>query len=418
MSNQGLNKLLLFLSLVLFCQAVTAQVKNHLPYSIFGIGEIKSKGFGRNLAMGKSGIALSSGMFLNNLNPASYNAMDSISFFFDFGLSADFVKYATENNNSQRGHDINMRNIAMGFRVNRKWSAGIGIIPFSTVAYQITSTGNVEGTTDIFNMEQTGSGGLNQFYWDNSYEIFKNLSLGVNASYLFGNIESREEIFYDKFTYSIISTKTSRLNKVYLDFGIQYHLPVGKNLVFSMGGVFGNTHRLNFKESISVSQSNGLVFEDKVTREGTFNLPLYYGGGVAIAWAGKLTISGDYLFHDWSSITSENTEYEYLSNHSFRVGAEYIPASLNQLGYLGRITYRAGYYHDGSYVRIRNTPISDNGITLGIGIPFLKNKTSINLSYNSGIKGSMENGLIRQNYHSVFLSLTLHDWWFIKPKYD
>lgn len=413
-----LKNLLFSITLVLFQLPGSSQVKNHLPYSIFGIGEINSRGFGRNLAMGKSGIALSSGLFLNNLNPASYHSMDSISFFFDFGLSADFVKYTSENNNAQHGRDVNIRNLALGFRISRNWSASFGINPYSTVAYQITSTSYVEGTSDIFKAQQTGSGGLSQFYWDNSYELFKHLSLGIHTSYLFGNIESKEEVLYDKFTYSILSTQTSRLNKVLLDFGFQYYFMVHKDFRITVGGIFGNSHQLNFKESLSVSQSNGLLFEDKTTRVGTFDLPLYYGGGLAIDWAGKLTISADYLYHDWSSVSSENTEYSYISNPSFRFGAEYIPGRLNQYGYLGRITYRAGYYHDGSYILIRQTDIADNGFSFGIGIPFMKNKTSINLSYNAGLKGTLKNGLIRETYNSFFLSLTLHDWWFIKPKYD
>jgi hypothetical protein len=415
--NRSMRKLFHILALVLFQFPLGAQVKNHLPYSLFGIGEINPKGFSRNFAMGRSGIGLASGYYLNNINPASYHEMDSISFFFDFGLAGDFTKYATQNN-TQKGHDINMRNLALGFRINRNWSASFGVTPYSTVAYQITSVNNVEGTTDQFTANMKGSGGLTQFYWDNSYVLFKHLSLGINTTYLFGNIESDEEVQYDKFQYKILSNQSSRLNKVYFDFGFQYFFRTGKDYNFNVGGIFGNSHKLNFKESILISQSDGLVFEDKVTRTGTFDLPLYYGAGFSMEWDNKLTISGDYLYHDWSSVTSENTQFKFVSNHTFRLGAEYIPGRLNQLGYMGRISYRAGYYYEGSYIQVRNTTIADNGLSFGVGIPFLKNKTSINLSYYTGVKGTTDNGLIREKYHSFFLSLTLHDWWFIKPKYD
>jgi hypothetical protein len=412
-----MRNLFFILTLVLVQFPLTAQIKNYLPYSLFGIGEINTKGFSRNLGMGRSGIALSSGLYLNNLNPASYHEMDSISFFFDFGLAANFVKYATLNNN-QSGHDINMRNIALGFRVNRNWSSSVGVMPYSTVAYRITSINNVEGTTDQYTANLNGSGGLTQFYWDNSYVLFKHLSLGINATYLFGNIESDEEVQYSKFPYKILSNQTSRLNKIYFDFGFQYFIPFHNDFKFTLGGIFGNSHKLNFKESILISQSDGLVFEDKVTRQGTFNLPLYYGAGLAFEWSHKLAISGDYIYHDWSSVASDNANYSFVSNHTFRLGAEYIPGRLNKYGYMGRISYRAGYYYEGSYIQIRKTTIAENGFSFGIGIPFLKNKTSINLSYNTGVKGSTNNGLIRENYNAFFLSITMHDWWFIKPKYD
>ncbi len=404
-------------ALVLVQFSVSAQMKNHLPYSIYGIGDIRPEGYARNYGMGRTGIALSSGQHLNNINPASYHEMDSISFFFDFGLSADITKYATTEK-TQHGSDLNIRNIALGFRISSNWSASIGVSPYSTVAYQINSTKDVEGTLDHFNAQLNGSGGLTQFYWDNSYVLFKRLSLGVNATYLFGNITSEEDALYDRLTYDILSTKTSRLNKVYLDFGFQYFFPIKDKFRVTVGGIFGNNHKLNFKEEIVISKSTGVVFEDKITRDGTFDLPVHFGTGLAVVYDNRLTFSADYLYYNWSSVSSESTEYDYTSTNMFRFGLEYIPGRLNQLGYLGRISYRAGYYHDDSYLRLRKTSIGENGLSFGVGIPFLKNKTSVNLTYNLGIRGTTQNALIQENYHTILISLTLHDWWFIKPKYD
>jgi hypothetical protein len=392
-------------------------VKTHLPYSIFGIGDIKPEGFSRNISMGRSGIALSSGSYLNNMNPAAYHDMDSISFFLDFGLSSVITKYKT-NDNIQRGNDINFRNLALGFRVTRNWSSSIGIAPYSSVAYQINATKDVEGTIDQFNVQMNGSGGLNQFYWDNSYVLFKRLSLGMNATFLFGSISSDEKVSYEYFTYDVLYKQTSRLSKVYLDFGFQYFFPIREKFRLTVGGVFGNNHKLNFKQEISIAQSNGLVFEEKVTQEGTFNLPMYFGGGFALEYANKLTISAEYHYQDWSSVSSVSNEFKYINTNKYRFGVEYIPGSMNQYGFLGRISYRAGYYNDGSYIQVNNTSIGDQGLSLGFGIPFLKNKTSINFSYNYGVKGTTKNGMVKETYHALLLSLTLHDWWFIKPKYD
>jgi hypothetical protein len=395
----------------------SAQIRTNLPYSIFGIGEINPKGFGRNLAMGRTGIALSSDHYLNNLNPASYHSMDSISFFFDFGLALDLVKYETTYN-IQHGRDANFRNLAMGFKVSKNWTSSIGIVPFSTVGYRVQTTKNVEGTTDLFTADLTGSGGLSQFYYDNSFLLFRHLSLGVSASYLFGNIESDENVQYSNIPNNILTKQTSRLDKIILDFGFQYYFPVMKDFQVTVGGVFGNTHKLNFKEEILISQSNGLVFEDKITQTGTFDFPMYYGGGLSVNWAKKLTVSADYMFRNWSSASSSNSQYQYVNTNSFRVGAELIPGRMNQYGFMGRIAYRAGYYYEDSYIQINNKAVVENGFSLGFGIPFLKNKTSINLSYNSGVRGSLKYGLIRENYNSFMLSLTLHDWWFMKAKYD
>jgi hypothetical protein len=91
---------------------------------------------------------------------------------------------------------------------------------------------------------------------------------------------------------------------------------------------------------------------------------------------------------------------------------------MNELGFLGSIAYRVGAFREGYYVEINKKSIDETGFSVGLGIPFFKNKTTVNVSYNSGVRGSTNNGLIRERYHSVMLGFSLHDWWFIKAKYD
>lgn len=405
--------------LLLFALNVSAQVRTHMPYSIFGIGEINPKGLGRNLGMGKTGIANASGYFLNNLNPASYHDLDSISFFFDFGLGMDIVKYETSFD-TQYGRDINIKNIALGYKIAKNWTGGLGIIPFSTVGYKIISTKNVEGTTDLFTADLTGNGGLTEFYMDNAYVLFHHLSLGATTSYVFGTITNTETVHYNQISSLITSTKTAHVNKILVDFGFQYFFNLNKDSRLSIGGVFGNTHKLNFKEDLQIAQSTGQIFEDKITQEGTFNFPLYFGGGISLDMANKITVNADYMYRNWAAVNenSTNTQFSYVNTNAYRVGVEFIPGRMNEYGFMGRIAYRAGFYHEGYYVEINGKTIDENGFSVGFGIPFMKNRTTVNVSYNSGVRGSTTNGLIRERYHSIMLGFSLHDWWFIKTKYD
>ncbi|MBN1145528.1 MAG: hypothetical protein JXA72_13945 [Bacteroidales bacterium] len=413
-----MKKFLLTAALFIIPIALSAQQRTHLPYSVFGIGELTPDGLNRSMALGRTGIALSSNRYVNNINPASYSHIDSISFLFDVGLSGDFVKYEASGL-TQRGNDMNIRNIALGFRIMPKWSASIGIAPYSTVGYKVITEKYIDGTfNEEFELEMTGTGGLSRFYWDNSYLLFKRLSLGVSFTYLFGNIETTETASFSNFTNDIISKQTSYLNKVYADFGVQYYHPVNKNLDVTLGAIFGNSHKLNFKQSIQISASDGTVEQDEITRIGSFKLPIYYGGGLSVSYKNQLTLSADYLYHDWSATKSDNPDFNYMSNHSFRAGAEYVPGRVNRLGYFGSIAYRVGYYYEQSYLQIRGASAADNGISLGMGLPFMQNRTTINISYNFGVNGTMNNSMIRETYHSFLLSVAMHDWWFIKRKYD
>jgi hypothetical protein len=308
----------------------------------------------------------------------------------------------------------------MGFKIAKNWTGGLGIVPFSTVGYRITATKNVEGTTDLFTADMTGSGGLTQFYFDNSYVLFHHLSLGITTSYIFGTITSSEVAQYNPISSIITSSKSAHLNKIIADFGFQYFFNLNKESSLSIGGVFGNSHKLNFKENLVIAQSTGQIFEDKVTQEGTFDFPLYFGGGISYELANRLTVNADYMYRNWDAANAQstNTEFSYVNTNAYRLGVELIPGRMNQYGFMGRIAYRAGVYHDEYYVEINKKPIDENGFSVGLGIPFLKNKTTVNVSYNSGVRGSTNNGLIRERYHSIVLSFSLHDWWFLKSKFD
>jgi len=396
---------------------MVAQQSTHLPYSIFGIGELTSSGLGRNQGMGKSGFALASELHLNNSNPAANQFIDSLSFFFDMGLSGEFVNYRTATS-EQQGNDVNLRNIAIGFRIHKRLSSGIGIAPYSRVGYKINSVNDVEGNQDSYLVEHTGSGGLNRFYWDNSIVLFKNFSFGVNVSYLFGNIVNKEKSVYYKYSYELFHNKTSYLNKLFMDFGIHYTIPIGDELKISLGGVYGNRHQLNFSSETEVYDNQGTIIDETYETEESFTFPAYYGGGIALNYSDKIILTGDYLFTQWSQTKTDNPYFSYSDANQLRFGVEYVPGGgLITDNYLGIVRYRAGFYYEQSYLSIENKDSYNRGITLGVGFPFLRNKTSLNISAAAGIRGRTDFGMIEERYVQVFLGLELHDWWFVKSRY-
>lgn len=414
-----MRKLIIIPILFLFIVVASAQQRTHIPNSIYGLGKINPRGFSRNMAMGRAGLALSSPFYLNSQNPASYSSLDSISFFFDFGLSADFVKNETIREGTQRGYDVNLRNIAIGFRAGKRWTSSIGIHPFSTVGYRVELIEDIVGTpNETYKVQIDGNGGLTQFYWDHSYEIIDRLSLGVSLNYLFGKIETKEKISAENIAQEVYVYQNSYMNKFFMDFGIQYNFPFKKDYAVTLGGVFGTNHAINIKNDISVSQSNGTVFEEEVTRKGTFNMPMHAGFGLAVNYKNKLTVTADYLYNDWSQTSSSESNFAYKSNSQIHTGIEFIPGRFADLGYFGGVAYRLGYYYEQSYMEIRRKRVADNGFSVGLGFPMLQNKTTFNVSYNYGVNGTLDNGLIKEQYHSFMVSLTLHDWWFIKRKID
>lgn len=153
---------------------------------MFGLGDIESRGSIRSSGMGGVGIAFDSKDAINILNPASYSGIDSTAFVFDIGGMGKFSTLKTLRNH-EKVNDGNISAINFGFRTNKWWAMSFGLLPYSNIGYKIDTEKIISGTTVHYLNTIEGQGGINQVYVGNSFK-FKNLSLGVNAAFLFGNL--------------------------------------------------------------------------------------------------------------------------------------------------------------------------------------------------------------------------------------
>ena len=64
-----------------------AQTSTNSPYTRYGFGQLSDQNFGNSVAMGGISYGLRNGLQVNASNPASYSAVDSLTFIFDFGMS-------------------------------------------------------------------------------------------------------------------------------------------------------------------------------------------------------------------------------------------------------------------------------------------------------------------------------------------
>ena len=108
------------------------------PYTRYGWGLLSNQTMGNNTAMGGIAYGLRNGAQINTANPASYTAIDSLTFLFDGGFSF-------QNTNLGDGNaKINAKNtsfdyMAMQFRLHKGLGMTIGILPFSSVGYNIST---------------------------------------------------------------------------------------------------------------------------------------------------------------------------------------------------------------------------------------------------------------------------------------
>ncbi|MBR4325010.1 MAG: hypothetical protein IKP73_05750, partial [Bacteroidales bacterium] len=84
--------------------------------------------------------------------------------------------------------------------------------------------------------------------------------------------------------------------------------------------------------------------------------------------------------------------------------------------YYRRIIYRVGAYKQNTYLELNGQGIDDKGITFGIGMPV--GMLMLNVSCQLGSRGTTEHNLYKEKYFLVHFNATLHDYWFIKRKFQ
>lgn len=415
-SNAGMKGLMILLSLLPVISV--AQYSPNSLYSIYGLGEINtSSGTGKVSGMGNAGIALRSGTCLNNLNPASYSKFDSTSFIFDFGLGGYHSAFRSQSE-QKYASDINFNHLAIGFPVTKWWGGSAGLLPFSTVGYNISTAIPVEGKLFDIETQFVGKGGINQFYFSNSFSITRQFALGLNLSYLMGYITQNEINKLE--TLGIDNIYTSRIrhfNNLFYSFGFHYSLNLNNDKL-SIGATYNPLQRLNTKYSIEIMVEDADTLKSKSEIQDDFIIPVSMAGGVAYEINSILSFAFDYSVQNWSDAGYSKDVARLVDSYSFKFGMEFRPEYQSKSNLWNRMQYRLGGYYEKTYLRLRNNDIIDRGITFGLGFPIGRQRSTINLSMVLGQMGTLNDGLIRETYGNFIISFTFHDYWFMKRKFD
>lgn len=411
-------------------------------YSRFGLGMLsdQSQGFNRN--MGGVAQGLRSGNQVNTLNPASYSAIDSLSFIFDVGMSVQ------RTNMSQAGVKLHVNNTSIdfvnaGFRLRRHWGMSIGFVPYTNIGYSFSQTQKVG--TDDYTLQPitktstfTGSGGLHELYAGIGWNAWKGLSIGVNAGYLWGNINHALTTAYaENGTTSASynapnSVESAELKTWKANVGIQYQMQLATAERLTLGATVGIGHDIGGEATLVRFISNGDSIS-KTTNK-AYQLPMTYSVGAAWEHKGKWTIAADYSLEKWASCTAPSiqagatgidvqyaaTTGSYSDRHKINVGAEYVPARFD--GSFGkRIHYRAGAFYSTPYLRINGQDgPREFGLTAGVGLPIANrytNRTLVNLGVQWTHRAPSVDGMITENYFRLNIGVTFNDEWFKKWKF-
>jgi len=418
---------LLTLSIIVlfFVQEANAQLRINSPYSRFGLGDLYQNENGISRSMGGIAYGLRSPFFINSKNPASYTSIDSASFVLDIGYSGKLLQTQTGLSTNYSNY-FNLDYIKVAFPVTRWWRASMNLSPYTSVGYNILTTAHVDSVGDV-EYSYLGDGGINKFTLGNAFRIGKNFSLGVNSSFLFGNVNYRKvsDIPSNINMYTFRLTNTVHIRQLYFDFGVQYTDTIGKKkeYTYTLGGVFSNKQILNassstFAETYLSTESGFKYVKDTIldvnNGNGEVVIPLFYGAGFQFSKLDKWSLGMDFTYQYWKDFSAFGRQDSFANSIALNIGGSYK---------VGRTYLRAGIRYYDSYLKLNGRQINEIGMTFGATIPLridkgFKTYPYIDFGAELGRRGTTADGLIQQNYAKFFIGLTIRSGWFDKIKYQ
>ena len=395
-------------TVLLVNQPVQAQ-NSYNPNSAYGIGETNLGAQGYNAGMGGVSIGMRSKDFINTDNPAAISVLDSSVVLFNFSMNGKYSKFAATGND-QTAWNGNIRNLSLGLKIARFWGSAFCLAPYSSVGYDIYTLQPIEGSKYVESANYIGDGGINRIQWINAFKIHPKFSVGVNASYFFGSINTRQMVN------SWTIKKVSSVQKVYFDFGLQFHDNISSDLNYTIGLIYGNKSQLSFKNTIYTTAGNTEI-EDRTTKSTSQYLPQYFGGGVSFTMNEKISIAADYQYTQWSSLNKTIANVKYCDVSQIKAGIKVGPLKEITTNYLNRVHYMAGVAISNSYVERSGVNPKNFGVTAGFGLP-IRQKAIVTISAELGKTGTTEKGMVSETYVRFGVGVSWKDVWFVRRKYD
>ena len=408
----------LFFTLISFAQQGTSS-----PYSFYGIGDVKFKGTAENRAMGGLTI-FSDSIHLNFQNPASYSNLKLTT----FSLGGTYLTTdLSTNNQSEKARRTAVDYLAVGLPLG-KFGVGFGLMPYSSVGYNIQSNIAATATNPEEIKQYSGTGGINKVFFGVGYALTKKLSVGIDYSYNFGKIQTYSFRFIEGIQYGTREKNLSDITGGTLTAGLNFNTPINKKLNGFASVTYSPDSKLSSLNSrniatIQYSSSGAEILVEPLdvdVANTNLTIPSKLAVGFGLGQNKKWMLGTEITFQKSSSMGNRfndinNVNYE--NSTRFALGGFYIPNYNSFSKYYEKIIYRGGVRYENTGLIINNTSVKDYAVTAGIGLPLMGVFSNINVGLEYGQRGTTSANLVQENYTNISIGFSLNDKWFQKRRF-
>jgi len=408
----------LFFTFISFAQQGTSS-----PYSFYGIGDVKFKGTAENRSIG--GLTIySDSIHLNFQNPASYSNLKLTT----FSLGGTYLTTdLSTNSQSEKARRTAMDYLAVGLPLG-KLGVGFGLMPYSSVGYNIQSTIAATATNPQEIKQYSGTGGINKVFLGFGYALSKKLSFGIDYSYNFGKIQTYSFRFIEGLQYGSREKNLSDVSGGTLTAGVNYTTPINNKLNGFASITYSPDSKLSSSNSRNIAtiqySSTGAEIlvqpSDIDVANTTLTIPSKLAVGFGVGQNKKWMLGTEITFQKSSAMGNrfnDINDVNYENSTRYSLGGFYIPNYNSFSKYYEKIIYRAGLRYENTGLIVNNTSIKDFAVTGGLGLPLIGVFSNINIGMEYGQRGTTSASLVQENYTNITIGLSLNDKWFQKRRF-
>jgi len=467
-----LNKLIISLSFFAVASMLTAQNNTKSIYSSYGVGVFQIQDANAFKGMASSSYGFRHGFKPNLANPLSVAGRKRVDFDFGFEFNTRLQQTTTLQRTDIAG---NVNHLSLSFNTwhfNKKkryknpldttkiltkdrkfrWNTMLGVAPYTAMDYDYA----IEGDTGTFKtlLSVGGAGGLNSVYFNNAFQVLDTtISFGVSVQRLFGSVtESRlKNLLNDSNSIGYQQTIDQRITGMRYGFtagysgrlnlrpdtnkfgekrprsNMRHTLTAGYTLSSNLSSETDIILRsvqdfFTVKDTISQSSPKGMITLPSILRLG-------YGLEHDHKWAWSVDFqSSDLSLYKNTIDTSSMSKMTRLST-GFILNPERSLKLTESIAWYKKVEWSFGaFYQTGPFAVQNNnslTSINEYGISFGVALPmksrFNSKKTVISYLYLStqySQRGTISDGLIKEDIFRVNLAFNLSDKWFSKRAYN
>ena len=387
---------------------IHAQNMSSSPFSRYAYGDMNENVPAGYRAMGGVGFGMRSNKAINPSQPASYTAMDSLTFMFDVAASVSWSRYRDAGGMKNKANG-NLEYVTLQFPLWKRWIAmSLGLLPYSSVGYDITLSDSIQGYH--FTKNYAGNGNISQVYGGLSFNICNWFALGANIYYMWGDLDRMRTLaFAESGLNTTIQDEILSVSDVRLRYGAQFFHTFGDH-TFNIGAIYENKMKLNSALIVIETQTEDSI---PIYMDG-WQLPMVWGVGLSYNWAKRLTIGVDYerqCMADALYNGAPGRESGLQDRNRLAFGVEY-RHNPNGRKYYEHMIWRAGLNIQDEY--LASIGAKRISASIGFGFPLMTIGTVINTTIEYTHRGSAAG--LEDNALRLTIGASVAENWFFKRK--